>query len=250
MKPSHYKICNIRQSSLESQKDVSPPYTCSGATVYTYSTPSPENTLTHTLSPSMDSGISSAYYQQQQCSSSFSEGPSPGDASSLQHSPPYGGQSPYEGQSPFGNPSPYSVDSNNGAVYTPSPPQCGQVSTTTFAAESTVYFPSPQNYGVPVDITSPGFCMSGQDFGYTTQTIKQEPVSYDLSYLPSEVQSHPRLQKFEKDDSYVSQAKARYSTVVLHGKQYHSQSHKRPTQEDAAIFGISQWLQQESASVH
>ena len=249
MKPNHYKLGNIKQSSLDSVKETSPSYSssCSGATVYNYSTPSPENSTSFNhSSPGTESSSSSVHYQHQ----TFSD-----IQASLQHSPQYGGNhSPYDRYS-YGNCSPYSNEScNGGAGIVLTPPHQSQVNMNAFAIEATMYMSPPsQSYITPME-TSAVQNGTNQDFRYPpTQCIKQEPFTYDAHYCG--YHSPPLMQPMAdvhqkmppKNNSYVSQAKARYSSVAVAGKQF-QQNVKKPTQEDAAIMGISQWLQQGSST--
>ena len=160
----------------------------------------------------------------------------------------YGGHSPYDS---YGGTSPYSTDSNSSGVgFVSSPPQSKVGGVDSFAVEATtMYLPASNSNGYH---EPPGIV----DFRYAAQNIKQEPVLYDSQYYgnghPSafmpEYQPTGPLHKTSRNDSYVSQAKARYSSVAVAGKKFHG--HNKTQQEDAAILDISQWLQQGRTPVH
>lgn len=237
--PCRYKLSNIKQSSTDSLKDTSPPYTTSSkCTVYNYSTTSPDAALSPATEGS--SSVTNNYQHQHM---------------DLQQTTPiigtqqYGGHSPYDSHS-YGGTSPYSTDSNSSGVgFVHSPPQ-SKVGAGSFAVEATtMYLPASNGYRAH---EPPGIV----DLRYAAQNIKQEPVLYDSQYYGNGNPSvfMPGYQptgfhKTSRNDSYVTQAKARYNSVAVAGKKFRGHN-KTTQQEDDAILDISQWLQQGSTPVH
>ena len=122
-----------------------------------------------------------------------------------------------------------------------------QVPMTTFAVETTVFIP-PHEYMQAMETSPVTTTQSYPDISFNACNIKQEPMSHDVCYYGN---SNTRVSTVNGPNigSYVSQAKARYSKVAVAGGHKPENRHIQ-NQEDAAIRGISQWLQQESASVH
>ena len=167
-------------------------------------------------------------------------------SNSLQHSPPQlGAQSPYDGYSSYGNPSPYSTDSTGR-----SPPQVDQIQVNmgSYSVQDNMHLFASQNYMTPME-TSTAQCLTNQNFTFNPQNIKQEAYTYDAHYYSNPSQTHLQSNNVTRNESYVSQAKARYTSVAIGGKPF-QHSHKKSTQEDVAIKGISKWLQQGRTPVH
>ena len=228
MKTNHYKLTNIKQSSIDSN-ETSPPHSISSAaSVYCYSTPSPD-------SNSPGSGNESHHSQYQQHHQTFSDVYNI-NSSLQQHSPPqYGAHSPYGNNSSIFSPDNVSISGGS--------PLDAQVNMGLYSVhDSMSLFPS-QNYVTPMESSTAILpqCHLG------TQNIKQEVYAYDAQCygnLPHDqsLQSN-MVQKMSRNVSYVSQAKARYSSIAVGSKSF-QHTHKKSTQEDAAILGISKWLQQ------